>query len=163
MPDATKLNREQMEIRRTNPDDPAAQAAIGAYSRFLAGKIPDEGPEPLALPMMGDAERHRPPQGAVLVAFSDGAPVGAVSLRSLAPGLGEIKRLWVVPEARGLGLARRLMRDAEDQARALGMTRLKLDTNHALTEALALYRADGWVETEPYSDYPATRWFTKVL
>jgi len=149
-------------IRRVDPDDPVAQVTIGAYSRFLAQEIPDEGPEPVALPMP-DADSYRPPRGAVLVAFSKGAPLGCVSLRTLAPGLGEIKRLWVVPEARGKGMARRLMHAAEDQARALGMTRLKLDTNHILTGALALYRADGWVETEPYSDYPATHWFTKAL
>ena len=149
-------------IRRVDPDDPVAQVTIGAYSRFLAQEIPDEGPEPVALPL-ADADSYRPPRGAVLVGFSEGAPLGCVSLRTLAPGLGEIKRLWVVPEARGQGLARRLMRAAEDQARGLGMTRLQLDTNETLTGALALYRAEGWVEIAPYSAYPATHWFTKPL
>ena len=55
------------------------------------------------------------------------------------------------------------MRSIEDQARVFGFTRLNLDTNAALTDAIALYRASGWQDTAPYTGFPATHWFTKAL
>jgi ribosomal protein S18 acetylase RimI-like enzyme len=67
---------------------------------------------------------------------------------------GEIKRLWVAPAARGLGLARRLMEAAEQAARELGIAVLRLDTNSALPEAAALYRRTGWREIERFNDDP---------
>ena len=135
---------------------------LSAYSRFLARTIPVEGPDPIPLPLP-DAPDYRPPQGAMLVAFHGDTPLACVCLHTLSPGLGEVKRLFVAPHARGQGLARRLMRAVEDQARALGMTKLNLDTNAALTDAIALYRASGWQDTAPYTAFPATHWFTKTL
>ena len=149
-------------LHLTDPDAPAALACLAAYSRFLAETIPAEGPDPIPLPLP-DADAYRPPQGAVLVAFRGDEPVACVCLHTLSPGLGEVKRLYVAPAARGQGLARRLMTAIEDQARALGLTRLNLDTNEALTPAIALYRATGWQDTAPYTGFPATHWFTKDL
>jgi GNAT superfamily N-acetyltransferase len=79
-------------------------------------------------------------------------------LRKTDNALGEIKRLWVCPSARGLGVAGALMGAAEKAAKELGVERLRLDTNRALTEALAMYRAWGWRETQrfnsdPYADF----------
>ena len=71
---------------------------------------------------------------------------------------------WVAPAARGQGLARRLMAEAETFARSIGMTHLRLDTNSALTEAIALYRKTGWEPTAPFTRaFPATDWFLKRL
>ena len=56
-----------------------------------------------------------------------------------------------------------LMAVIEDEARTLGFTGLVLDTNAALTEAIALYRASGWHDTAPYTGFPATHWFAKPL
>ncbi len=97
------------------------------------------------------------------MACSDGLPLGCVSLHSLSAEEGEVKRLWVAPDARGQGLARRLMRGIESRARDIGLKRLKLDTNAALTEAIALYRSDGWIDIPAYTGYPATHWFSKAL
>ena len=66
----------------------------------------------------------------------------------------EIKRLWVSPDARGLGLGRRLMDAAEEAARSLGIATLRLDTNSALPEAAALYRKSGWAEIARFNDDP---------
>jgi GNAT superfamily N-acetyltransferase len=137
-------------------------ACLSAYSRFLADNIPGEGPNPIPVPLP-DAEDYRPPHGAVLVAFAGAEPLACVCLHTLSPGLGEVKRLYVAPAARGQGLARRLMAAIEDQARALGLTRLNLDTHESLTNAIALYRAEGWQDTDPYTTWPATHWFTKPL
>jgi DNA-binding MarR family transcriptional regulator len=159
---ANLLNADHIQISRADPDDPRVQSALAAYARFLTATIPEEGPNPIPLPL-ADADSFRPPQGAVLLATSDGLTLGTVSLRTLSPGLGEVKRLYITPEARGLGLARRLMRAIEDQARSLGLRRLNLDTNGTLTRAVALYQSEGWLPCAPYSGFPATHWFTKPL
>lgn len=159
---ANILNADQIQITRADPDAPEVAAALSAYAAFLTATIPDEGPNPIPLPLP-DAPAYRPPHGAVLLARSDGLTLGTVSLHPLAPGLGEVKRLYIAPSARGLGLARRLMRAIEDEARTLGYRRLKLDTNGILTRAVALYRSEGWQDCEPYSPFPATCWFTKAL
>ena len=114
-----------------------------------------------------EADALRAPRGAFLVAWDDagaGAAVGCVALKGVGGGIGEIKRLWVAPEARGRGLARALMAAAEAAARARGMARLRLDTNRALTAAIALYRASGWREVPAFNDeIYGDHWFEKAL
>ena len=68
------------------------------------------------------------------------------------------------PSARGIGLARRLLAELEERARAAGAPAVQLDTNRTLTEAIALYRKLGYVEVEPFNDEPyAHHWFHKEL
>ncbi len=149
-------------LQLTDPDDPALQSCLRAYARFLTRTLPEEGPDPFPLPLP-DAADYRPPRGAVLLARQADLALGCVCLHGLSPERGEVKRLYVAPKARGQGLARRLMRAIEDQARSLGYTSLVLDTNHRLTAAVALYLSDGWAPCPPYSGPPATRWFAKSL
>ena len=152
-----------LAIAVETPASPDARACVAAYvgelgRRFEAGFDPGNGN-----PMPDDAALT-PPAGCFLVARLDGRPVGCGALRRLAPGVGEIKRMWVAPEARGLGLSRRLLSALEDQARALGMDRVRLDTNRALTEAQALYRSAGYREIARFNDNPyADLWFEKAL
>jgi len=94
------------------------------------------------------------PRGAFLVAMSDGMPLGCVGLKGTGSELAEIKRLWVAPSARGLGIGRRLMEAAEDAARNLSIRILRLDTNSALPEASQLYRSTGWAEIDRFNDDP---------
>ncbi len=84
----------------------------------------------------------------------DQNPVGCVGIKGQGGPVAEIKRLWVGPSARGLGLARRLMSAAEEAARALSISTLRLDTNSTLSEAVSLYRNSGWHEIERYNDDP---------
>ncbi|MES2916266.1 MAG: GNAT family N-acetyltransferase [Pseudomonadota bacterium] len=152
-----------VSIAPEDPETPDAQASLRAYFALLAERIPgiDQTHVPVPDP---EASAFRPPQGVFLIARTGDAVFGCVSLKTVEPGLGEVKRLWVAPEARGQGLARRLMAETEAFARAAGMTRLRLDTNNALTEALALYRSSGWTPTEPFTHaFPATDWFAKRL
>lgn len=159
---ATLLNREQLEIRPADPDSPEALFCLQSYFDELAGRIP--GLDTSKFPVPDPAsDSYRPPQGRFLIAWSDDLPVGCVSLRPHAPPVAEVKRLWVHDSARGQGLARRLMAAIEDEARGMGLTALKLDTNSALTEALALYRASGWRDTAPYTGAPADTWMEKAL
>lgn len=159
---ATLLNRDQLEIRPADPDNPEVIACWQAYFDELVARVPAARPDMFTLPDPG-AESYRPPRGRCLVAWSDDLPVGCVALRPLDPETAEVKRLWVHDSARCQGLARRLMTAIEDEARSMGMTTLRLDTNSALSEALALYRRSGWSDIAPYTGPPADTWMGKRL
>ena len=149
-------------IVAADPDDLQSRDCLSFYFRLLADRIPGISATPVPDPDP-DADQYRPPTGAFLLARSDGHALACVSLKTVDTTTGEVKRLWVAPEARGLGLARRMMEAIEDQARALGMSRLRLDTNENLPEAIALYRKTGWTEVAPFTDFPATHWFAKDI
>ena len=159
---ATLLNRDQLQIRESDPDSPAALACQRAYFDEILARVAIARPEYFPLPDPG-ADSYRPPQGRFLVAWSDDMPVGCVGLRALDGSTAEVKRLWVDASARGMGLSRRLMAAIEAEARAMGYNRLRLDTNSALTEAIALYRATGWTDIPPYTTPPADVWMEKPL
>lgn len=98
-----------------------------------------------------------PPRGAFLLMTLDGIALGCAGLKGTDKGYAEIKRMWIAPSARGMGLTHRLMAAIEDQARALGIDTLRLDTNSVLHEACAYYRKHGWTEIarfnpDPYPD-----------
>jgi DNA-binding MarR family transcriptional regulator len=159
---ATLLNRDRITITPTDPEAPDARACLAAYAALLAEKIPGITATHVPVPDP-DARHYRPTQGAFLLARSDGLPLSCVSLKRIDTATGEVKRLWVAPAARGLGLARRMMAAIEDEGRTLGLARLRLDTNENLPEAIALYRKTGWAEVAPFTPFPATHWFAKTL
>jgi GNAT superfamily N-acetyltransferase len=144
-------------IAPTDPASPAARACLAAYFAELDRRFPggfDPGPP-------ADPADHRPPRGLFLTAQAGNRTLACVAL-SFAQA--EVKRLWVAPEARGMGLAARLMQAVEDAARTRGLTRLVLDTNATLTEAMTLYRRLGWTGIPRYNDNPyAQAWFAKDL
>lgn len=90
---------------------------------------------------------------AFLVARRGGRALGCVALVDMG-GYGEIKRLYVAPEARGTGLARRLMAALEAEAARRGLSDLRLETGHALAEAVSLYRSLGYRDCPPFGGYP---------
>ncbi|MGW0334833.1 GNAT family N-acetyltransferase [Streptomyces sp. NPDC003011] len=105
-----------------------------------------------------------PPGGCLLVGRYDGAPAGSAGVRLLERGTAELTRVFVDEAMRGKGGAALLVRAAEDEARALGATRMVLDTRGDLVEARALYARLGYEETGPYNDSPyAEHWFRKSL
>ncbi len=104
------------------------------------------------------------PGGAYLVGWEEGKAVAGGGLRRLAPGLAEIKRMYVRPEARSRGLAAALLGALEDAASALGYRSVRLDTGPRQEHALNLYRRSGYVEVPPYNDNPfACYWGEKEL
>ena len=159
---AAALNRAHVAIAPVDPEAPAARACVARYYAELALRFED-GFDP-ARALQPDAAELRPPAGAMLLAAADGQPLGCVAVRKSDNDVADIKRLWVAPESRGLGLATRLMAAAEAEARRLGATAVRLDTNRALTEAIALYRARGYSEMPPFNAEPhADHWFVKTL
>lgn len=105
-----------------------------------------------------------PPQGLFLVAQENGTVLGCAGLRFRPDRIGEVTRLFVVPAARGRGLASRLMSELETRARDHGLATLRLDTREDLVEARRLYARRGYREVAPFNDGPyADHWFEKTL
>jgi len=100
----------------------------------------------------------------LLVAHLREEPIGCGAVKFHENTPGEIKRMWVAPRARGLGLGRRLLEALERSAREAGVTVLHLETNRTLIEAIQLYRDCGYQEVEAFNDEPyAHHWFEKHL
>ena len=149
---ASALARDRIDLAEMPPDSAPARHCLQAYyselaRRFAGGFEVSRSRDPEAKDMIR-------PRGTFVVAVSDGLPLGCAGLKGGGGATAEIKRLWVAPAARGLGLARRLMTAAEAAARDLGIDLLRLDTNSALPEAARLYRATGWTEIPRFNDDP---------
>lgn len=159
---ASALGRSHIVLEEVDPRRDDARYCLSEYYAELARRF-EQGFD-VSLSRDPEAVDMIRPRGAFLVAMSDGLPIGCVGLKGTGGEVAEIKRLWVAPSARGLGLARRLMTAAEDIARDLSVKRLRLDTNSALLEAQQLYRNTGWKEIERFNDdpYPDT-FFEKHL
>jgi GNAT superfamily N-acetyltransferase len=97
---------------------------------------------------------YAPPGGVLLVARDGDAPAGCVALRRVAPGTGEMKRMYVREQYRSSGLGRRLAVEVIETAKRLGYSRVVLDTLPKLSAAIALYRDLGFRETAPYLACP---------
>lgn len=140
---------------------PVAAELITALNAELSARYPEPGATHFRL----DPSEVAPGAGAFLVARLDGRPVGcgavrrlgeASLVRELGPDVGELKRMYVAPEARGHGIGRALLTRLEDEARALGLRRLVLETGTRQAEALALYRRAGFTDIPAYGEYSAS-------
>ena len=145
------------------PVDPASPLARDVVGRYFA-EIGRRFGFAAAGESDKDAQLLVPPDGLFVVAVSDGEPVACGGLQTIGPGVGELKRMWVHDDWRGAGLGTRLLRYLEVQARALGHAVVRLDTNKALTEAIAMYDRAGYRQIGRYNDNPwATHFFEKQL
>ncbi|NNC13346.1 GNAT family N-acetyltransferase [Planctomonas sp. JC2975] len=150
-------------------DDPTAAALLTRYFSEREETFPSaQGTYSVSTP---DPDRFVPPSGAFLLAELDGEPVGCGGVRRIddlqrpngSPIVQfEVKHLFLSPAARGKGVGRALLNELERRARAMGASRLVLDTNESLAAAGNLYRTSGYVTVEPYNDNPnATHWYAK--
>ena len=143
-------------------DDPVAHGLLTDYFTSRELGFTGGGVYRTVFP---DPARFTPPAGVFLVVLDDdGSPVGCGGIRSLDPGVFEVKHLFLREETRGRGWGSLLLRELEARARAFGATEIVLDTNASLTSAGALYRSAGYEDVEPYNDNPnATNWYRKRL
>lgn len=147
-------------LTETDPAEPEARQAVQRYFEELRDRFGFDS----AGQDVKDAAMLCPPDGAFIVAVSDGEPVACGGLQTIAPGIGEIKRMWVLDTWRGAGLGSRVLRDLEKRAARLGHHTLRLDTNETLTEAIAMYERAGYQPVARYNDNRfATHFFEKPL
>ena len=115
------------------------------------------------MPKAGRAELS-PPEGAFLVGWINGEPVCCGGVKRLDDRICEIKKMYVVPGARGTGVARRLLHVLEDKARALGYEIARLDTGPRQGHAQGLYQSEGYVAIDDFNGNPvAVFWGEKPL
>jgi len=156
------LTAAAVELVVVDPEHEDAAWCLARYAEELnhrSARTFDPSTGATALP-----EEVRPPAGAFFVAYLHGAPIGCGAVKHHDDRPAEIKRMWLAPDARGLGLGRRLLRTLERCARDAGATVARIETNTDLSEAVALYAADGWREVAPFNDEPyADLWLEKRL
>ena len=158
----SRLDASLVEIGVEDPTTPDARWCFARYFAELDDRF-DAGFDP-AFSIPADALELTPPAGMDLLARLRGRPVGCGALKLHGDAPAEMKRMWVAPEARGLGLGRRLLSELEARARAAGAAVVHLETNRALTQAIELYRRSGFVEVAAFNDEPyAHHWFEKRL
>jgi DNA-binding MarR family transcriptional regulator/GNAT superfamily N-acetyltransferase len=154
------LRASTVTIETADPHGDEARACIEAYFQELQERF-DEGFDP-ALTVSARPEELVPPLGWFLIARLEGAPAGCGALKIQDGGVGEIKRMWVAPFARGLGVAQRLLEALEARAADAGVSVLRMDTHRSLAEARALYARNGYAEIAAYNANPyAHHWFEK--
>jgi DNA-binding MarR family transcriptional regulator/GNAT superfamily N-acetyltransferase len=151
-----------VEIRRVDPAGADARQCIRAYVEELNRR--SEKPYDPAAGVSAEPHEMTPPFGAFLIAYLHAEPVGCGGVKHLPRRPSDIKRMWVSPSARGLGIGRRLLEELERLAAASGAPAARLETSGLLTEAIALYRSAGYREVAPFNEEPfADLWFQKPL
>jgi DNA-binding MarR family transcriptional regulator/GNAT superfamily N-acetyltransferase len=151
-----------LEIRPVDPASPDARYCLAEYVAELNRRSTRRFD-----PTVGaTAHPHevRPPAGQFFVMYLHDEPIGCGAVKHHPAAPAEIKRMWVAPRTRGLGLGRRLLETLEACARTAGAELAHIETSAVLSEAIALYTSSGWREVPPFNDEPfADHWFEKSL
>lgn len=127
---------------------PAAQSLIRALNDELTERYPEDGANHFRL----DPDEVQPGKGVFLLGRLNATPVACGAVRRDGDQ-AEIKRMYVVPELRGQGIAKKLLALLEVEARRLGASRLVLETGDRQPESLALYERAGFVRIERFGEY----------
>jgi GNAT superfamily N-acetyltransferase len=134
-------------IRFDRPDSDDARRLIQQLDEDLLRRYPAQAVHGLHPHDIAD------PHLTFLVASIDGTAAGCGALRSLEPGVGEVKRMFVLPEFRGRGIARHMLSALESTARELGYSTLRLETGTRQPEAIGLYTSAGYREIPRFGEY----------
>jgi GNAT superfamily N-acetyltransferase len=147
-------------VRAVEWDDPAAIVLRAAQRVEIAQRYGRPDSEPGPAPTAADIAYF------VVAADPDGTPLGCGGLRGLDEATGEVKRMYVVPERRGGGVAATILAALEAHARALGWSRLRLETGDGQPDAVAFYTKHGYRPIPcfgHYADEPTSRCFERAL
>jgi DNA-binding MarR family transcriptional regulator/GNAT superfamily N-acetyltransferase len=156
------LTASMIEFAVVDPAEPAAREATRRYlaeldERFETGYDAEHA-------ISADDDEVRLPRGLCMLATLHGEPVAFGLLKFSGDGKTHLKRMWVSRDIRGVGLGRRLLATLEAQAAAHGIHTVQLETNRALTEAIALYHSAGYVEVPAFNAEPhGDHWFEKKI
>ncbi|WP_436739603.1 GNAT family N-acetyltransferase [Streptomyces sp. BBFR102] len=132
-----------LPVSYDSPDARALTRALHREQKAVYGRADD--------PEASEPAEFTPPKGAFFVIRAEGAAVACGGWRTVAETVAEIKRMYVSPTVRGLGLGHQLLAALESDARRHGMTELILETGVANTAALALYSSRGYAPIAPYA------------
>jgi len=138
------------DLRLSDLDDIAVVQLLHALDEEIRDRY-DDPVEDFVLKL--GPEEVVPGHGAIVVAWADEEAVGCGAVRLIDAETAELKRMYVVPDCRRQGLAGAILRFLEDRARALGATRVVLETVVDPPAAVALYRAAGYTETPKFGPY----------
>jgi DNA-binding MarR family transcriptional regulator/GNAT superfamily N-acetyltransferase len=156
------LDAGQVVIERADAASADARACLAAYYDELARRFP--GGFDVGQSLHPGTAEFAEPNGAFLIARLHGRAIGCGGVLFEPDGTGYLKRMWVADDVRGLGVGARLLGALEAAARDHGCIATTLETNASLTEAIAMYRAAGYVEVEAFNDeFYADHWFRKEL
>jgi len=154
------MNTPEISIAAEDPRHADVRRIIAESGAYLQTLYPSESNHLI------DVDALAAPDAVFLVARRDGALLGSIAFRIIAPGHAEIKRMFVRAEARGNGVGRRLLAALEVAARQRNVDRISLETGIRQPEAIGLYRASGYRDCPPFGTYredPLSLFMTKRL
>lgn len=155
----------QASMVRFETEDPTSADALWCFKQYFAelNSRFEAGFDP-ARSISADARELLPPRGALVIARLRGKPVGCGALKFVKMQSAELKRMWIAPAVRGLGVGRRMLHELESLASKAAIRLVRLETNRTLKEAISLYRSSGYFEVEAFNAEPyAHHWFEKRL
>jgi len=156
------LTRRHLTIEMVDPESRDARWCVGQYFAEIDALFAT-GYDPARALSVG-ASDLTPPHGAFLIARLHGQPVGCGGVKLPQGEPAFLKRMWVAPSARGLGVAGLVLDRLEALALEAGAAAVTLDTNSKLTAAALLYASRGYVEVPDFNGEPhADRWYRKDL
>jgi GNAT superfamily N-acetyltransferase len=138
-----------LEHRPGRSDEPPGDVLLRELNDLLDAQYPGRAARPGSVTT---PDEMAPPDGAFLVGYDAGRPIAIGGVRRLQDGICEIKRMYVVPDARSGGAGRALLGALEDAARELGYARVRLDAGPLQEHSHALVEKTGYVEIERYND-----------
>jgi putative acetyltransferase len=137
-----------LQLRIEDPDQPGVSGLLQMADGYFESLYPREQNHLL------DIGALRAADVTFLVARQDDRIVGCAAIRYHGQDYAEIKRMFVIPEARGRGIGRHLIEQLQRMAVESGYSLLRLETGRKQAEAISLYRAAGFVERGPFGAYP---------
>jgi len=142
-----------ISVERADIESGDASQLIAALNAELSAQYADI---PGANHFRLNVDEVAPGRGAYMIARRDGAPVGCGAVRRIDPETAEIKRMYVIPAERSNGIGRRIVEALEAQARALGVSRVVLETGTRQDAAIALYEKMGFERIPAFGEYVAS-------
>ena len=136
-------------FRPGRSDEPPGSELMRELNELFNAQYPGRAAKPGSVTT---PDEMVPPHGTFLIGWEDDRAVAIGGLRRIEDGVCEIKRMYVVPDARSRGVGRALLEGLEDSARRLGYARVRLDAGPAQTHSISMFRRTGYVEIPKYND-----------